>query len=164
MGELESIKSLNGELLKTKTRLTLEIENNSAIDAKRYECIKSDLEEKISKLEESYHALMQEKENEETYYEKCLQDAKSDSTLVATMSAKLMEMEAKVEQEAAAKVERESRFSSILDNLKDEKTNLEKHLNSKEADFETKLNEKEALLAKISEEKLVVNFLENALF
>ena len=153
--ELESIKSLNGELLKTKTQLTLEIEN-FAIDAKRFECIKSDLEEKISKLEESYHALMQEKENEKTYYEKCLQDAKSDSTLVATMSAKLMEMEAKVEQEAASKVERESRFSSILDNLKDEKTNLEKHLNSKEADFETKLNEKEALLAKISEEKLVV--------
>merc|ERR1719470_439323 len=162
VGELDATRTQNVELEKTNSRLALQIDN-LVVDTKRFEETKAELEGKVSKLEENIRALNQEKENEKMYYEKCLNDAKSDSTLVATMSSKLADMESKYDEEVASKLELESKFLGLLDNLKDEKTNLEKHLNAKECEFITGINEKETTLSKLSEENSALDQLVKSL-
>ena len=98
--ELGELKSRNLEILKKSSQLALE-KDNLSIDIK----------------------------SEKKYFEKCLQDAKSDSTLVATISSKLAEMEAKYDDVVSSKADLESEYLEMLENVKQEKSELEKEKN-----------------------------------
>jgi len=153
--ELAEMKSRNVEIFKKSSQLALE-KDNLSIDIKRLEEEKSGLEEKIVKMEDSASVINQERENEKKYYEKCLQDAKSDSTLVATISSKLAEMEAKYDNIISSKADLESEYLEMLENVKQEKSELEKRWNIKAAELSEIVELKDVEISKLGEEKVAL--------